>query len=239
MKKNNIIFTSVLVALVMLFASVYTLYEKTNQLSFTSTVPDKNITVVIDAGHGGVDGGTSGADNSVEKDINLKIAKKLETYLALYGIKTVMTRTEDITVADESAKTIKEKKTSDLKNRMKLINETPNSVLISIHQNHYTSEKYVGTQVFYSGNNNESASLAMIIQSNVKEYLQKDNNRLTKMATDDLFLLYQAQRPSVMVECGFMSNPQENKKLQNEEYQSQLAYCIALSVNEYINQLSI
>lgn len=235
MKKNNIIFTCVMVAVAFVFASVYTVYEKSRNIS-VSSFAGQDITVVIDAGHGGIDGGASGVDGTVEKDINLSIAKKLEAQLKLLGIKTVMTRTTDTTTADPGKKTIKQTKTSDLKNRMKLVDETKNSVLISIHQNHYPQEKYAGMQVFYSPNNQASENLAQLIQSTTKDYIQPENDRPIKKGESNLYLLYSAKSPSVLVECGFMSNSQENKMLKDNEYQKKLAYCIAIAVNQYINQ---
>lgn len=235
MKKNNIIFTTVIVSLALVFSCVFTIYKKAETLSVNS-FPQKEITVIIDPGHGGIDGGATGVDGSVEKDINLSIAKKLESQLNLLGIKTEMTRKTDITIADDSAKTIKEIKTSDLHNRMKLVDSTKNSILISIHQNHYTEEKYSGLQVFYSPNNQASENLADLIQSSAKNYLRPQNDRVIKKAESNLYLLYSAKSPSVLVECGFMSNADENILLKNPEYQKQLAYCIAMSVNQYINQ---
>lgn len=235
MKKNNIIFTCVMVLIAFVFASVYTVYEKSRNIS-VSSFPGQDITVVIDAGHGGVDGGATGVDGTVEKNINLSIAKKLKAQLNIMGIKTVMTRTTDTTTADSGKKTIKQTKTSDLQNRMKLVNETKNSVLISIHQNHYPEEKYSGMQVFYSPNNQASENLAQLIQSATKDYIQPQNDRPIKKAESNLYLLYSAKAPSVLVECGFMSNAQENKLLEDEEYQKKLAFCIAVSVNQYINQ---
>lgn len=235
MKKNNIIFTSVVVALALVFSCVYTVYEKANAIETSGNLINET-TIIIDAGHGGFDGGTSGVDGAVEKDINLSVAKKVKSQLELMGINCIMTRTEDVTTADDNLKTTKEKKTSDIKNRLKLVNDTPNSVLLSIHQNFYTTEKYSGLQVFYSGNNEQSEQLASLLQTNTHDFLQPDNTRQIKKAESNLYLLYKATAPSVLVECGFMSNTEENKKLQDDAYQTKLAYIIALSVNQYINQ---
>ena len=196
-----------------------------------------NQTVIIDAGHGGPDGGTSADDGTLEKDLNLQIAIKLNESLNSMGIKTVMIRTEDISVHDASANTIRQKKVSDLKNRLKIINETDNSIFVSIHQNHFSDSRYSGTQVFYSKNNPQSSVLADCIRQSVISNLQKDNTRETKPSGTDIYLLYHAESPAVMVECGFLSNINESKNLNNENYQKELAFVLALGISDYLNSL--
>lgn len=237
MKKNNLIFTAAVVAAALVFSCIYTIYQKARVIE-TGGVINNEVTIVIDAGHGGLDGGTTGVDGAVEKDINLAISKKVKAHLEFMGIRCIMTRTEDVTTADDRLKTTKEKKTSDIKNRLQLVNDTPNSVLLSIHQNFFTTEKYSGLQVFYSGNNEESEMLASLIQTNTHDFLQTENVRQIKKAESNLYLLHKATAPSVLVECGFMSNTAENKLLQDEMYQTKIAYIIALSVNQYLNQLT-
>ena len=193
-------------------------------------------TVIIDAGHGGPDGGTSADDGTVEKTLNLQIALKLNDILNSMGINTIMTRTEDISVHDSGAKTIRQKKVSDLKNRLSLLNETDNSVFVSNHQNHFSDSKYYGTQVFYSKNNSKSSVLADCIRQSVISELQKDNTREIKPAGTDIYLLYHAKTPSVMVECGFLSNKIEADKLKDEDYQRCLAFVIALGVVDYFKK---
>ena len=196
-----------------------------------------NQTVIIDAGHGGPDGGTSADDGTLEKDLNLQIAIKLNESLSSMGIKTVMIRTEDISVHDASANTIRQKKVSDLKNRLKIINETDNSIFVSIHQNHFSDSRYSGTQVFYSKNNPQSSVLADCIRQSVISDLQKENTRETKPSGTDIYLLYHAVSPAVMVECGFLSNINESKNLKNENYQKELAFVLALGISDYLNSL--
>lgn len=196
-----------------------------------------NQTVIIDAGHGGPDGGTSADDGTLEKNLNLQIAIKLNESLSSMGIKTVMIRTEDISVHDASANTIRQKKVSDLKNRLKIINETDNSIFVSIHQNHFSDSRYSGTQVFYSKNNPQSSVLADCIRQSVISDLQKENTRETKPSGTDIYLLYHAESPAVMVECGFLSNINESKNLKNENYQKELAFVLALGISDYLNSL--
>lgn len=193
-----------------------------------------NKTVIIDAGHGTPDGGTSSADGTQEKDINLSIAFKLNDFLSSMGIKTVMTRTDDNSIHDQAANTIRKKKISDIKKRLEIINNTENAVFVSIHQNHFSSSQYKGLQVFYSKNHPESVLLADSIRLPVISYLQKDNTREIKSSGSDIYLLHHSQRPSVMVECGFMSNPEEVEMLKNENYQRKLAFLIAIGIRDYL-----
>ena len=190
-------------------------------------------TVIIDAGHGGPDGGTSADDGTLEKEINLKIATKLNEILQSMGVNTVMIRTEDVSIHDASAETIRQKKISDIKNRLKIINETDNAVFVSTHQNHFSDSKYSGTQVFYSKNDPLSQTLANSIRLPIITYLQTENTREIKQSGTDIYLLYHAQKPSVMVECGFLSNKEEAAKLKNDSYQQQLAFLIAIGIMDY------
>ena len=190
-------------------------------------------TVIIDAGHGGPDGGTSGDDGTLEKDLNLQIAHKLNDILQSMGIETVMTRTEDISIHDDTAETIRQKKVSDLKNRLSIINNTDDAIFVSIHQNHFSSSKYSGTQVFYSKNNPLSKNLAESIRLPIVSYLQSSNTREIKKSGSEIYLLNNAQAPAVMVECGFLSNWAETQKLKDEEYQQKLAFIIAIGIADY------
>lgn len=198
------------------------------------TAETKYKTVIVDAGHGGPDGGTSAEDGTLEKELNLQIALKLNDILKSMGVNTVMIRSEDKSVHDDSAETIREKKISDIKNRLSVMNNTDNSVFVSIHQNHFSQPQYHGTQVFYSKNHPESSSLADYIRQSVITELQPENSRETKQSGSDIYLLYHAQIPAVMVECGFLSNYEETEKLKDEKYQRKLAFLIALGIMDFI-----
>ncbi len=191
--------------------------------------------IIIDAGHGGFDGGAVAPDGTVEKDINLKISLYLREYLELSGFDTIMTRYDDTSLEDEGLDSIRKKKTSDIHNRLKLMEETDNGIFISIHQNKYPQEKYSGLQVFYSPNNSEQSSeLARNIQENVVEMLQPENQRQIKECGTSVYLIYNAVKPAVLVECGFLSNYNEAQLLKTEEYQRKIAFCIATGVQDYI-----
>lgn len=192
-------------------------------------------TVIVDAGHGGIDGGTSAADGTPEKTLNLQIAEKLHLMLNAMGVKAVMTRSGDDSIHDPSAVTIRQKKISDIKNRLKIMQNTDNAVFVSIHQNHFGDSKYHGTQVFYSKNDPGSKTLAENIRAQIITNLQKDNTREVKQSGTEIYLLYHAEVPAVMVECGFLSNAEETAKLKDESYQRELAFLTALGVVEYLN----
>ena len=185
-------------------------------------------TVVIDAGHGGKDGGTTGIDGSCEKTINLSIALDLYDFLAVSGINVDLTRNGDYELYNAGEKRNK----SDLYNRLDYINSKSNAVLISIHQNYFENENEWGTQIWYSENDEKSKILADKILFSIKQNLQQDNKRENKPSGDDYYLLHKASVPSVMIECGFMSNTEENKKLQDIEYQKDFAFSILCGICE-------
>lgn len=185
-------------------------------------------TVIIDPGHGGIDVGTVGIDGSLEKNINLSISLDLYDYLMVSGINTVLTRDGDYEVYMAGEKRTK----SDLYNRMDFINSVPNSILISIHQNHFENEAEWGTQVWFSPNDEISPTLANKILQSVKKNIQPENKRENKVSDNSYYILYKAQKPSVMVECGFVSNRNENNKLQDKEYQKDMAYSILAGICE-------
>lgn len=185
-------------------------------------------TVIIDPGHGGIDVGTVGIDGSLEKNINLSISLDLYDYLMVSGINTVLTRDGDYEVYKAGEKRTK----SDLYNRMDFINSIPDSILISIHQNHFENEAEWGTQVWFSPNDEISPTLADKILQSVKKNIQPENKRENKESDNSYYILYKAQKPSVMVECGFVSNKNENNKLQDKEYQKDMAYSILAGICE-------
>lgn len=198
------------------------------------TKPVLKQTVIIDAGHGGDDGGAIGIDGTVEKDINLDIALKLEKLLKFYGFDVIMTRTEDIMTCDDGLDSLRKRKVSDIHNRFDVLEKNPDAVFISIHQNKFEDNSQHGTQVFYSGNNDESKLLAESIQNSIVSVLQPDNSRVVKKSGSGIYLLYHAKLPAVLVECGFISNPAEVKKLNDEKYRMKVAILIADGLIKYL-----
>ena len=190
--------------------------------------------IILDPGHGGVDGGAVGAGGTVEKRINLEISLRLRDILADAGYTVIMTRCEDISIHDSSADTIKEQKVSDMHNRLELTRLYPNSMLVSIHQNTLSDPAVTGAQVFFSPNNEKSAVLAQSIQDAFNAGLQPDAQRVTKEAGKNLYLFYNAQNTAVLCECGFLSNPEEEKLLCSQEYQDRVSFCIYSGILSYL-----
>lgn len=224
-------------SLVLIFSLLATgvIYVWQKESAVTASLNDKNFTVVIDAGHGGIDGGTQSSDGTLEKDINLKIALMLRDILNSFGIQTVMTRETDISIHSDGVTGIKNQKISDIHNRLEIAESTPDAILVSIHQNYFTQEKYSGSQVFYSGNNPESEKLALAVRSSLILNHQKDNTREIKKSGKEIYLLSNTSVPAIMLECGFLSNEREAKLLQTQEYQRQIAFFAALGIMDYIN----
>ncbi len=200
---------------------------------------DESVIIVIDPGHGGIDGGTQSADGMLEKDINLDIALKLRDILEFMGYKTVMTRETDISIHDNGVTGIRNQKISDIKNRLNIIESNDNAVFVSIHQNYFSQTKYSGAQVFYSKNNPDSAVLAQHIRNSIIINLQKDNSRETKASGKEIFLLNNTSAPAVMVECGFLSNNNEAQLLNDPAYRSKMAFFIAMGIADYINSTEV
>ncbi len=190
-------------------------------------------TIIIDAGHGGEDGGAVSQNGSLEKDINLIIANELNSMLKLSGFETIMTREDDVSIYDEYADTIKKKKVSDLKNRLKIIKSEPNCIFISIHQNKFTDSKYSGAQVFYSKNDENSQILANSIKDSIVSMLQPDNKREIKPSNGSIYLLDNANVPAVLVECGFLSNAKEAALLSDSSYQKKITFAIYNGILDY------
>lgn len=193
-------------------------------------------TIVIDAGHGGIDGGAVAKDGSVEKDINLSIAKYLESYLVQSGAKVIMTRTQDMSLHSRDAQTVNEKKKSDLLKRKEKVTSSGADLFVSIHQNYFTESKYRGAQTFYEPKSPQSKIAALIIQNSLKDNADNSNLRLPMQINSSKMLFNDLKLPSVLIECGFLSNPEEAKMLSKKEYQQKLAFSIYLGIIQYFDK---
>lgn len=187
-------------------------------------------TVVVDAGHGGEDPGKVGINNELEKNLNLEIAKKVEKLLQDSGFHVIMTRTKDEMLYNKGSQN---KKTEDMKKRCQIINESSADCAVSIHQNSYSDAGVKGAQVFYFEHSEEGKRLASILQSSLVAKLDPNNHRLEK-GNVSYYLLKKTEVPLVIVECGFLSNAEEAKKLATEEYQDKIAEAVADGVKEYL-----
>lgn len=191
-------------------------------------------TIIIDAGHGGSDGGTVGIHGELEKEINLSIAKDLQELLLLSGIQTVMVREGDYSIHDSSADTIAKQKVSDIHNRFQLMEKETNAIVVSIHQNHFTQSRYHGAQMFYGIQNPASKELATCLQDAFVENLQPENTRQIKQGTSSVYLLKNVTRPIVLAECGFLSNAEEAMLLKDRDYQRKVAFTVYQGIMEFL-----
>lgn len=174
-------------------------------------------------------------DGTAEKGINLNILLTLRDLLTVSGYQVEVTRDTDISIHDKGVEGIANQKSSDMDNRLELFNKYDNAICISIHQNQFTDSRYSGAQMFYSESNRRNENLARSIQNKFVEFLQPDNTREIKQCGKELFLCYYSKNPTVMVECGFLSNPEEAGLLTNEEYQHKVAFTIFAGINNFIN----
>ena len=189
-------------------------------------------TVVLDPGHGGEDGGAVAPDGVKESAINLEQSLRLRDLLRFLGVSVVMTRESDVSICGPEAVTVSEKKVSDLKNRVRLTKETPNALLLSIHQNMFSESKYKGAQVFYAATQG-SRELAERLQAILGAKVDPGNHRKAKVCLT-AYLLKNVPCTAVLVECGFLSNPEEARRLQTEAYQKLLAAAIAAGLTEHL-----
>ena len=231
--KINQYITTVMTLL--LLCSMVLLSRETAQYVSGRMAEKKAVTVVIDSGHGGNDPGKIAADGTLEKDINLAIALKLQQYLEAADITVVMTRTTDEGLYDSDASN---KKVQDMKNRVALIEDSNAALTVSIHQNSYSDNSIHGAQVFYYTTGVQSKALAETLQNILVSNIDPDNHRQAK-SNDSYYLLKKTTCPTVIVECGFMSNPNEAALLSSASYQDQLAWVLHLGILQYLNQQGI
>lgn len=190
-------------------------------------------TIVLDAGHGDPDGGAIGATGSVESTLNLSVAKKLKSKLEKKGFTVIMTREDENGIHSEATQGIREKKREDMHKRLEIANGSDADLFVSIHMNQFNAEKYRGAEVLYSDRFENALLLAELIQARLKELDPENQTRSVKKADGSIFLLKNAEIPAVLVECGFLSNPAEEKLLKSEGYQKKVAEAIAGGVEEY------
>lgn len=183
-------------------------------------------TLVIDAGHGGEDGGAVSVSGVSESVLNLAVAKRLDAILGFCGVPSIMLRNEDVMLSDPGGKTMRERKVSDLHNRTKAVEQTENAVLISVHQNSFTDSKYSGAQVFYAPTTG-SQDFAERTQELLRGNLSPGNDRKAKPIPQSVYLMNHIRCKAILVECGFLTNPEEDRLLQTPEYQLKLAATLA------------
>lgn len=193
-----------------------------------------NRVIIIDAGHGGIDGGAIGKNGTIEKDINLEISKKLKAYIESGGDTCIMIREVDEGLYSQQG-TIRNKKNEDLKNRKDIIKEYKADIFISIHLNSFPQSQYYGAQVFYPKNSEESKLLAKKVQEELLVLLDRGNKRVEK-ESDNYYLLRDNPIPSILIECGFLSNPEEERLLKDSEYQNKIAWAAYKGIMRYFTE---
>jgi N-acetylmuramoyl-L-alanine amidase len=193
-------------------------------------------TVIIDAGHGGEDGGAVGINGVLEKDVNLAIAKRLYEELTKSGIECVLTRSEDILLYDRNQDYEGRKKALDMQARLNTVSKYENAIFVSIHQNSFPVEKYNGFQAYYSDNSEASQALATTIEQSIKNSLQTNNNRVAKPSEGKIYLLDNLTCPAVLLECGFLSNTNECEQLCSDAYQTRMCNVISDGIIAFLNK---
>ncbi len=216
------------------FVSIFVFIFVTDEQEMIPTVslPVSGKTIVIDAGHGKPDEGAESSNGTTEAETNLKIALKLQNLLEQSGSSVVLTRSDENAIYDIDAKTLKQKKISDIHNRVKIGNESSADIFVSIHLNKIPQQQYDGWQTFYKDGNEQGKKLAEKIQSNLNDAIQKENKRVAK-TIDNVYIIKYVEIPTTIVECGFLSNPEEEKLLLEDEYQNKLAWGIYNGIIDY------
>lgn len=226
-------FSALFIAVMTVFSLLGTFAPQPRAV-FSDAHRSQPITVVIDPGHGGEDGGACTYGGLAEKELNLLIANDLYLMLSSAGISSVMTRSDDVLLYDPDADFQGHKKSMDLAARLRIAREVPGGILISIHMNAFPESKYGGLQVYFSGNSEGGADLAATVQAKNKELLDPHNSRTIKRAGKNIYLLDRFEGTGVLIECGFLSNPRDRANLNDPEYRRKLATVIFFSIVEYL-----
>ena len=217
------------------FVGIFTFLITTTNLQETVqtvSLPVSGKVIVVDAGHGVPDEGAESSNGTTEAETNLKIALKLQNLLEQSGCTVILTRSDENAIYDIDSKTLKQKKISDIHNRVKIGNESSADAFVSIHLNKIPQQQYDGWQTFYKEGNSDAQKLAVSIQNNLNDAIQKENKRVAK-TIDNIYIIKHIEIPTTIVECGFLSNPTEEQQLLNDSYQDRLAWGIYNGIIDY------
>ncbi len=228
-RKKVVGYIMLLAGMFMLFIGANSVYKETMETTKTMN----NIVVAIDAGHGGWDPGTSGRSGTIESDLNLSIAIKLRKFIELSGGTAIMIREDGGGLYTDSKNRTETKKSEDLKKRHEIINNSDADLFISIHLNSFPQSQYYGAQTFYKRGDENSKKLAQVIQSELITIIDRGNRREIK-PRDDVYILNNNSMPGALVECGFLSNAEEEKLLKDSKYQQKLAWSIYCGIMKYM-----
>ena len=219
-----------------LFCSMqFNINEKRKEVVETSSLPISGKVIVVDAGHGVPDEGAESSNGTTEAESNLKIALKLQNLLEQSGSTVILTRSDENAIYDIDSTTLKQKKISDIHNRVKIGNESSADIFVSIHLNKIPQPQYDGWQTFYKKGNSDGQKLAVSIQNSLNKAIDRENDRIAK-TIDNIYIIKHVEIPTTIVECGFLSNPEEEKLLLDDEYQNKLAWGIYNGIIEYFNE---
>ena len=229
----------IIISIAVLITSLLIVKVKNEAADVMEYMPVANKTIVLDAGHGGIDPGAMNNDKTIlEKDVNLAITKKLRDLLEASGATVIMTRDKDVSLYEEDEnKTIRQKYNENLRNRKNIIDQSDADVFVSIHLNAFEQSKYYGAQTFYQKGKDDGKELAQFIQDELKRVVDQDNDRKIK-PRDDIYLLKNTTMPSVLIECGFLSNEKESKLLADSKYQDKVAWAIYVGIQKYLGQIA-
>lgn len=219
---------AVIVMIIAVIIAFFGIKKYENQQTFA----DNNLKIILDAGHGEPDGGAVGVSGVVEKDINLAIVKKTQEVLEGKGVQVILTRDDDYGLQEDSAGSIREMKVSDMNRRLDIMQDSNADLFLSVHMNSFGDKKVHGLHVFYDKSHPEAESLAKEIQNEIAKVTGADVHTV-KTADEKLFLMKNPPIPAILIECGFLSNPEEEKKLSEEKYQSKIAWAIAKALENY------
>ncbi len=225
----------ILFILGMVLISVFTYFFSVgfkNETVQTVSLPVSNKVVVLDAGHGGEDAGAQSSNGTTESNTNLNIVLKVQSLLEQSGCTVILTRSDENAIYDLDSKTLREKKVSDIKNRVKIGNSSSADIFVSIHLNKIPESQYYGWQTFYKDGNEQSKKLATCLQNSLNEAIERENKRVP-LKLDNVFIIKNVEIPTSIVECGFLSNPEEEKLLLQDEYQNKLAWGIYTGIINY------
>ena len=234
-KRIKIIISCILIALFTFsfqIADIENKVESNKKTVETTSTPVSGKTVVLDAGHGVPDEGAESSNGTTEAETNLKITLKVQNLLEQSGCNVILTRSDENAIYDLDSKTLKQKKVSDIKNRVKIGNESSADIFVSIHLNKIPEQQYYGWQCFYNEKDENSIKLAKQLQENLNKSIQKENKRVA-MKLNTVYIMKHVEIPISIVECGFLSNPEEEKQLLEDSYQNRLAWGIYNGIIEY------
>lgn len=213
---------------------VYSLtYSNSLLTQTTSSTPISNHTIILDAGHGEPDGGAVADDGTVESELNLNLVLKLQKLLEASNCTVILTRSDKNGIYEATADTIRKQKVSDMKSRAKIANDSNAEMFVSIHMNKLPQKQYSGWQTFYKNEDEVSKKIASNIQTSLNYFIKKENSRTIK-SISGIYLTKNVEIPLVIVECGFLSNEEENKLLQTDKYQEELVWSIYIGIMDYL-----